>query len=243
MPSSPSFARAASRVRTAKILDFVEHPTILNYALISRSPLIVLALVSVAALCAAQPPSIPAGAGRERAPEQTVLVYLPQQFYSDDEFEPLNRSLERAGLALRIAAASSDVVTSINRQTVQPDVVIADVDPTDYAGLVLIGGSGAVLHWDDTLLLARCREFAESGKVVAAIGIAPIALAHAGVLRGRRATVFPERAAVDILKQAGSRHSFGPLVVDQNVITAASAEHAVAFSQAVVRALTSRCAP
>ncbi|MBM3321921.1 DJ-1/PfpI family protein [candidate division WOR-3 bacterium] len=220
-----------------------EHTTILTGDSMSRIRLLVLMLLGAAAFCPAQPPSIPAGAGRDHAPGRTVLVFLPQQFYADEEFEPLNRSLEQAGFAVRVCAAGPDVVVSLNRQTLRPDVVLASVDPADYAGLVLIGGSGAALHWDDSLLHTRCRQFAESGKVVAAIGVAPIALAHAGVLRGRRATVFADRAAVGFLKQGGSRHSFRPLVVDRRVITAASAEHAAAFARAVVRALINTCAP
>ncbi len=209
----------------------------------SRTKLGVLLLVGAAGVCPAQPPSIPAGAGRNHPPGRTVLVFLPQHFYADDEFEPLNRIVEQAGLALQICGVSPDVVVSLNRQTLRPDVVLADVDPAEYAGLVLIGGSGAALHWGDSLLHVRCRQFAESGKVVAAIGLAPIALAHAGVLRGRQATVFLDRTAVGFLQQGGSRHSFRPLVVDRNVITAASAEHAAGFARAIVRALTNQCVP
>lgn len=203
----------------------------------SRLAFVALCLVGLALPCPAQAPSIPAGAGRDAVPERTVLVFLPQQFYSDEEFEPLNRALGQAGFAVRVAAASSDLVVSLNRQTLQPDVALADVDPAAYAGFVLIGGSGAALHWDDTLLHERSRAFLAAGKVVAAIGVGPIALARAGVLRNRRATVFLDRSAVDILRQSGSRFSFRPLVVDGKVITAASAEQAGAFARAVVAAL------
>jgi protease I len=84
----------------------------------------------------------------------------------------------------------------------------------------------------------------ESGRVVAAIGIAPITLARAGLLKGRKATVFHERNAIEWLRQAGARFSFRDLVVDRNVITAASAEQARAFGRTIARIVQeARAAP
>jgi len=117
------------------------------------------------------------------------------------------------------------------------DLALRDVKVEDYSGIAIIGGSGAALHWDDSLLQARCREFAASGKVVAAIGIAPVTLARAGVLTGRRATAFRDRATVDWLRQAGARYSFRGVVADRNIITAASSDQARAFGSAVAKAV------
>ena len=203
----------------------------------SRRKPVLLWIAVLAAAATAQPPSIPAGAGRDTGPGRTVLVFLPQQFFSDEEFEPVNRSLGRSGFALKVAAARDGLVVSMNRQVLQPDLKLADVQVADYAGLVLIGGSGMALFWDDSLLHQRCREFAAAGKVVAAIGIAPVALARAGVLKGRTATVFSDRAAVGFLQEHGAKYSFKPLVTDRKVITAASAEHARGLARALVRAL------
>jgi len=186
-----------------------------------------------------QPPVIPiepapAPAGK---PSQAVLIYLPQQLFNGDEFEPTLRRLSRAGIETRIATSDTGVAVSMARVVVQSDLALPDVKVADFAGLVLIGGSGAALYWDDSLLQGRCREFAASGKVVAAIGIAPITLARAGVLKGRKATVFHERSAINWLRESGAKFSFRELVADRNVITAASAEQARAFGQAVATAV------
>lgn len=196
-------------------------------------------MVVLAAMAFGQPPTIPVAPVPAPAgtPGSTVLVYLPQQLFNEQEFEPALRRLSLAGIATRLVAADSGVAVSMSQLVVRLDLALRDVDVADYAGLVLIGGSGAAIYWDDTLLQTRCREFANSGKVVAAIGIAPITLARAGVLKGRRATAFRDRATTDWLKQAGAEFSFKGVVADRNIITAQSSEQARAFGQAVAEAV------
>jgi protease I len=199
-------------------------------------------ILSIAVLAAAafgQPPPIPvqpapAPAG---APARTVLVYLPQQLFNEQEFEPALRRISLAGVETRLAAADSGVAVSMSQLVVRLDLALRDVNVTDYAGLVLIGGSGAAVYWDDSLLQTKCREFANSEKVVAAIGIAPVTLARAGVLKGRRATVFRDRTTVDWLRQAGAKYSFNAVVADRNIITAASSDRARDFGQAIADAV------
>jgi protease I len=179
-----------------------------------------------------QPASAPAGAAG-----RTVLVYLPQQLFNEQEFEPALRRLSLAGVDTRLVASDSGVAVSMSQLVVRLDLALRDVNVADYAGIVLVGGSGAAVYWDDSLLQARCREFASSGKVVAAIGIAPVTLARAGVLKGRKATVFRDATTVEWLRQAGARYSFNGVVADRDVITAASSEQARAFGQAVASAV------
>jgi protease I len=199
----------------------------------------ILLIVVLALVAPGQPPPIPvkrapAPAG---APGRTVLIYLPQQLFNEQEFEPALRRLSLAGIETRLAAADSGVAVSMSQLVVRLDLALRDVNAADYAGLVLIGGSGAAIYWDDSLLQAKCREFAASGKILAAIGIAPITMARAGVLKGRRATAFRDRTTVDWLRQAGARYSFNGVVADRDVITAASSEQARAFGQAVAEAV------
>ncbi len=199
----------------------------------------ILFTVVLAATAIGQPPPIPvkpapAPAG---APTRTVLMYLPQQLFNEQEFEPASRRISLAGVETRLAATDSGVAVSMSQLVVRLDLALRDVSVADYAGIVLIGGSGAAVHWDDSLLQMKCREFASNGKVVAAIGIAPITLARAGVLKGRKATVFRDGTAVGWLRQAGAKYSFNGLVADRNIITAASSDQARAFGQTIANAV------
>lgn len=204
-----------------------------------RTAALVLIAAGLAAAALGQPPPIPISPrpGLPDNPDRAVLVFLPQQLYSSEEFEPTLAQLTKTGLQTRLTSADTGVASSMSQVIVKPDVALREANVGDYAGLVLIGGSGAALYWRDSVLHARCREFAESGRVVAAIGIAPIALARAGVLRGRKATVFRDRSAINWLKEEGARFSFKEVVVDRNIVTAVSAEQAQAFGRAVAAAV------
>jgi len=199
----------------------------------------ILFILFLAASAFGQPPTIPIAPARVPAgtPGRTVLVYLPQQLFNEQEFEPALRRLSLAGIETRLAAADSGVAVSMSQLVVRLDLALRDVNAADYAGLVLIGGSGASLYWDDSLLQAKCREFAAGGKILAAIGIAPVTLARAGVLKGRKATAFRDRTVVEWLRQAGATYCFKGVVADHNVITAASPEQTRAFGQAVADAV------
>lgn len=199
----------------------------------------ILLVIAAAAPVFGQPPPIPISPklSPPGKSDRTVLIFLPQRLFSSEEFEPTLRELSLAGLQTRIASSDTGVAVSMGQVVVKPDLALRDVQVADYAGLVLIGGSGAAITWGDSLLQTRCRQFAESGRVVAAIGIAPITLARAGVLKGRKATVFHERSAIGWLKESGARFSFRELVTDRNIITAANAEQAHAFGRAVAAAV------
>jgi protease I len=186
-----------------------------------------------------QPPPLPAepAPAPVGTPAGTLLVFVPQQLFNEQEFDPALRRISQLGVSSLLVSTDSGVAVSMSQLIVSIDLALRDVDAAGYAGLVLIGGSGAALYWDDSLLQAKCREFASSGKVVAAIGIAPITLARAGVLKGRTVTAFRDRTVVDWLREAGARYSFRGVVDDRNIITAASFEQSRAFGQAVAAAV------
>jgi len=166
-----------------------------------------------------------------------VLVFVPQAMFRDEEYDAITRQLSRSGLRVVTASADTTAAESMDGLLIKPEKSLAAANPADYSGLVLIGGSGAVLHWDDTLLHSRCREFAAAGRLVAAIGVMPVALGRAGLLAGRRATVFPDRRAIEFLKEAGARFSFNDVVTDGNIMTASRTRAARALARHIARRL------
>lgn len=170
--------------------------------------------------------------------QTTVLVFVPQSLFNDEEYDAVTSQLSRAGL--RVVTASTDTIAaeSMDGLLIKPEQSLAAVDPASYAALIIIGGSGAVLYWEDSLLHARCREFASAGRLVAAIGIMPVALAKAGLLSGKRATVFPDRHAVRFLKDGGARVTLNDIVTDGNILTASRARVARSLARHIARRLS-----
>ena len=179
-------------------------------------------------------------------PAQPVAVYIPQHLFRDDELETVVRLMERAKIPVLIVATDTSAARGIDGLFVKPRCRLRDITPEEFSALVLIGGSGSAVSWQDTVLHNRCRQFISADRLVAAIELAPLTLAYAGLLAGKSATVFPDKYCIRILKEQGCRHRFDGVVRDGNIITAAKAEHTAAFARAIVKALKQRqerCGP
>lgn len=173
-------------------------------------------------------------------PALPVAVFMPQHLFRDDELETVVKVIERAQIPVVTVAVDTSVAQGIDGLLVKPQCLLKEITPEDFAAIVLIDGSGTSVYWQDSVLQRVCREFVDAGRLVAAIELAPITLAYAGVLKGKTATVFPDYFSIRILQENGCRHRFGSVVKDGNIITAAKAEHALAFARAIVRTLKQR---
>ena len=71
--------------------------------------------------------------------------------------------------------------------------------------------------------------------MLGAICVAPVILARAGVLAGRRATVFPSERSVLLARKALPQKQ--DVVIDGKVVTASGPAHAASFGQALVQLL------
>ena len=172
--------------------------------------------------------------GTAKSEGTTVLVLVARRMYREEPLEGLRSKFDKHGIRLKVASRDTAIAVGMNRTVIRPDMRLRDADPADFDMLVLNGGSGAALYWDDTVVHSKVRQFAQAGKPVAAIGIAPVILAKAGVLQGRRATVYPHRAAVTWLKENGALYSFNPVVTDDGIITASDAEQTKPFVDAIL---------
>jgi protease I len=81
--------------------------------------------------------------------------------------------------------------------------------------------------------------FHQSGKVVAAICLAPAVLARAGILKGKKATYYESPASFREMKIGGAVLTNAPVVKDGRIITANGPTASQAFADAIVKALTS----
>ena len=116
---------------------------------------------------------------------------------------------------------------------VSVDKVITDVKPSDYDALVLPGGqmNPDVLRTDKNVV-AFVREFAGSGKVVAAICHGPWTLIEADVVRGKKVTSWPSLHTD--LKNAGAHWEDSEVVVDKGLITSRKPEDIPAFNKKIM---------
>lgn len=168
---------------------------------------------------------------------EEVLIVVPDEDFQQIEYKAVVDALKTAGYPLVIAnreggdSFSGDVA-------VRSDLTIADADAADYKAVVLIGGPGAAALFDDVDLQRLVRTAAADGKVVAAICLAPVVLARAGVLEGRQGTVWEDEVAA--LESEGCTVVGAPVVTDGLIVTGNGPEAAEEFAATVVEKLQSR---
>lgn len=188
---------------------------------------------------AGQTGSAPARAGAETPlPDLTdmrVVMVISQRDFRDEElFEP-KAVWEKAGAEVVAASSSLDEATGMLGGRAQPDVLLSEVAPEEFQAVVFVGGAGAQEYWEDDTAHAVARQAAEQGKIVAAICFAPVTLANAGVLDGKKATVWKTESGR--LRAQGATYTGADVEVDGQIITGNGPDAVDEFATAVAHAL------
>jgi protease I len=168
-----------------------------------------------------------------------LITVAPEKFRDEELAEPV-AAFQKAGIEFDIASTRRGPCTGMLGAKTTATISFEEIDPKRYEGLVIIGGTGAQVHlWEDDLLTELVKFFHQSGKVVAAICLAPAVLARAGILKGKKATYYESPASFREMKIGGAILTNAPVVKDGRIITANGPAASRAFSDAVVQALTS----
>ena len=161
------------------------------------------------------------------------MVIAPNDF-RDEEFFDTKKVLEESGIEVMVVNSTGQPSKSMFGKIVTPDENFYNIDSEEYDAIVFVGGQGVSAYFDNKKAQNLAKEFNESGKIVAAICIAPVILAHAGILSGKKATVFPS-GRNDI--NAVGTYTGNKVEKDDNIITGSGPEAAVDFGKAIVEAL------
>jgi 4-methyl-5(b-hydroxyethyl)-thiazole monophosphate biosynthesis len=160
-----------------------------------------------------------------------VLCLLFPGFEEIETIAPVDL-LRRAGVDVTMASLHGEkLVTGRCNIAVQADADLAGLNGGAFDLLLLPGGPGVKGLRADGRAALLAREFAQAGKPVAAICAAPLVLADAGLLGGKRFTA--HFSAHGELPQALDEK----VVVDGNVITSRGAGTALDFGLALVECL------
>jgi protease I len=111
-----------------------------------------------------------------------------------------------------------DTYTEKPGYTWEADAAFSEIDPNEYVAVVIPGGRAPEYIRNDPDFQRIVRHFFDHEKPVAQICHAPIALAAAGVLKGRRTAAYPA-LAVDVTA-AGAEFVDAPGVVDGTMVSA-----------------------
>jgi len=175
----------------------------------------------------------------QRIQGKRVALIIAYRDFQDTEFNVPKKLLQKEGALITIVSSEKGTASGSEGMSVQTDMLIRDVQVADFDAVVFIGGRGVrEEYWDNPKAHAVAQEAAKQGKVLAAICWAPVILANAGVLDGKKGTVANGGGAGMILKEKGCKYSlWSSVVVDGRIITANGRSAAKSFAKAIIKAL------
>jgi protease I len=167
--------------------------------------------------------------------KKRVLMVIAPENFRDEEYREPRRILEERGCAVTVASTSTRPSKGMLGMTVTPDRTLDAVRAADFDAVIFVGGYGAEALYGDTRAHSLAQQTAAAGRPLGAICVAPTILANAGVLKGRKATVWPGQSKA--LVAAGADYTSKPVERDGTIITADGPTSAVKFGEEVARAL------
>jgi len=147
--------------------------------------------------------------------------------------------LRRAEITVVTAGLDAGPVRASRGTRLVPDATLDEALKQDYDMVVLPGGQPGSDNLNrDPRIHALLRKMADSGKFTAAICAAPSVLAHAGVLKGKRATSFP--GVLEKLSHTGVVLQDQAVVKDGKVITSKGPGTAMDFALELIETLAGK---
>jgi protease I len=168
----------------------------------------------------------------------SILYFLPARYFNEEEFFITKNLLEKNNFKSFTASDTWDMCEGATGKKFKPDLRLENINNNNFAGFVLIGGYGALDYLNNSKLHKILNDFNRSSKIVAAICIAPVILAAAGLLNGKSATCFPE-VKQDLMKPDIDYKDL-PVVVAKNIITANGPKASFEFAESILYLLNKR---
>lgn len=183
-------------------------------------------LMSAPALVKAEPVSLRG---------KNVAILIGQGFHDGETLVPAFQ-LRQHGATVTMIGIREEALTAYNSDVTIPiKTTLADVDVSDFHALILPGGRGPANLRTDHNVVRFVREFAATGRPIAAICHGPQVLASAGVLRNVSITgVSGIRAEME---EHGATFVNREVEIDGQFITSRLPRDLPAFTEAIVNAL------
>lgn len=161
-----------------------------------------------------------------------IAMVIAHNGFRDEEYWVTKEIIEEAGMAVTTVSSQLSPARSKFGKTAEVDAILTDIQASDFDALVFIGGPGTQEYFHHPQAQQMAWDFFKQNKTVAAICAAPVILAYAGLLHGKKATVFP--ADKDILEKNHVSYTGRLVEKDGKIITGSGPEAASAFAQEIV---------
>ncbi len=172
-----------------------------------------------------------------------ILMITAPERYRDEELEIPKAYFGNAGHEVVVASTKKGTCHGAGGGSVEATLSLGEVNVDDYDAVVFVGGPGTPIIRKEAKALEIAKSAAAKGKVLGAICWACTTLAKAGVLSGKKATVWVGEDAEfgmgtdKVLEKFGATFEKKGVVVDGKFVTADGPKHAKEFAEAIEKLL------
>ncbi|NMC35506.1 hypothetical protein GYA49_00510 [Candidatus Beckwithbacteria bacterium] len=167
--------------------------------------------------------------------KKVIFILAPANFRDEEYFQPKVVLQSQGAEVLTVAKGDPEEMTGTQGGKARTDAKFADINPETVDGLIFVGGAGASTYFNYKTVHKQIQAFAQANKILGAICIAPSILANADILKGKKVTA--SESQKENLQAKGAKYQNQAVVVDDNIITANGPEAAIAFGEALAKAL------
>jgi protease I len=160
-----------------------------------------------------------------------ILMILPPERFRDEELFVTKEELEKKGHLVVISSTKEGIINGSRGGKAQSEIAIAKINTREYDAVVFVGGGGSKLLFNNQDAIRIAREMNNQQKIVSAICFAPVILANAGILKGRKATVCGTE--VKVIEGKGAQYMGPGVTVDGNIITGNAPKASKLFGQKI----------
>jgi protease I len=188
-------------------------------------------------LCAGNP----AGGQAGNNAVKSILMVVPPKEIQNDEFFKSKSVFDQNGFKVVIAGLTTNIATTDAGLNVKPELALENVNTDHYDALAIIGGMGTVnFLFGNEALLNIVKDFYNKKKLTTCICGSAVIFARAGILKGRKATVYAYDPFIEELKKNGAIVDPSQVVISDHVITAKDYTASVEYAEAVSKALKAK---
>ncbi|HDJ30505.1 MAG TPA: DJ-1/PfpI family protein [bacterium] len=175
--------------------------------------------------------------------DKKIAMVIAFRDFRDEEYFTPKQILENEGARIVTISTSEGTAIGADGGETMVNMVVDQVKAGDFDAIVFVGGPGCLKYLDNESSYRLIKETISANKVLASICISPVILAKAGVLDGKKATVWSsplDKSGIKTLEEYGALYYNQPVVVDGKIITANGPGAAREFAQEIIRVLTAQ---
>jgi len=174
---------------------------------------------------------------------KNILMIIASKNFRDEEYFIPFEIFQKEGARITTASSIKGEVIGVEGGEARSTLTLKEVELRKFDAIVFVGGNGAKEYFDNDDAHKLAQETVSANKVLAAICIAPVILAKAGVLNGKNATVWSsivDKSGKKELEEAGCSVSEKRVEKDGKIVTADGPSVAKEFAETIINAMTEK---